>query len=142
MIVLILVLFWLFHSCSVQEQSADKTTTINNTLDFIPYSENGKITIPGISGLNFAANTINQSVNFYNPKSNNCYFQISICLSDDTMIYQSDLIKPNETIKDIQLNQELQRGLYKHCYLVYDCFSLNDKSPLNGSRITIEINTY
>ena len=45
-------------------------------------------------------------------------------------------------ISEITLYKELQRGLYKNCRLVYDCYSLNDKSQLNSGEVKLEINSY
>ncbi len=58
------------------------------------------------------------------------------------MLWQSGYIAPSEHISEISLNKKLHRGLYKNCRLVYDCFSLTDKSPLNSGSVKLEINSY
>ncbi len=69
-------------------------------------------------------------------------FVFSLYLSDGTLIYKSDYVKPGETLNEITLNQPLQKGLYKNCELVIDCFLDNEaKTQLNGSIQTIEIKT-
>lgn len=85
---------------------------------------------------------LEQKVDFYNPDENNCLFLISLYLSDDTLIWQSDLIRPSEHITQITLKQKLQRGLYRNCRLVYDCYTLDEKNILNGGQVKIEINSY
>lgn len=119
------------------------TSTESNALDFTPYDKTSDtITIPGIDGLNLKARQLQQQVDFYNPSKNKCFFKISLYLSDGTMIWQSDYIAPSEQITEINLNQELQSGLYKNCRLVYDCFSLNEKTPFNSGTVKLEINSY
>lgn len=112
-------------------------------LDFTPYNNSNKkqITIPSTNGITMYSNQTNQSVNFYNPQSNNCYFKISLYLSDGTLVYKSKLIAPNEHIRNIELKQKLERGLYRNCKLVYDCYSLKDKSKMNNAEIVLEINS-
>lgn len=141
--VLLLLLLLLLKSCNAPPSSEDSTqeTQEQKTLDFIPATEKGKINIPGYTGIYLVPGQINQKVNFYNPDSNNCYFVMSLYLSDDTKIWESDYIAPGEKIEDITLLQSLDRGLYKNCVLCYRCFSLDDKTELNGSTQRIEINT-
>lgn len=100
------------------------------------------IIIPGVNGINLKSNQLEQKVDFYNPDKNNCYFRITLYLSDDTLIWQSNLIEPSKHITEIKLNQALQRGLYRNCRLVYDCYTLDEKSPLNGGQVKLEINSY
>lgn len=109
-------------------------------LDFTPAAENKSIQIPAVTGIYMRAGELKQTVDFYNPKENNCYFVISLYLSDDTLIYKSDMIAPAEQIKEITLLQELKRGIYRNCRLVYNCYSLDNKTQLNGSNVVLEIN--
>ncbi len=135
----------------INNQSGDSTSNNNNDtpqtetgdkpLDFIPAGEERQITIPGYTGIYLQHGTKSQTVDLYNPESNNCYFVISIYLSNDTRIFQSDYIRPGEHITDIEITQELQKGIYKNCRLVYECFSLDTKTQLNGSSQNIEINS-
>lgn len=144
MAVLLILLLLLLKSCGNNPPLSDdntETKQTEKTLDFIPASEKGKINIPGYEGIYLTPGQLNQKVNFYNPDTNNCYFVISLCLSDDTLIWESDFIAPGEKITDITLLKELQRGLYNNCLLRYRCFSLSDKTELNGSTQTIKINT-
>lgn len=142
--VAVIMLVWLFYSCQSHKTNptAATTTTESKSLDFTPYNTADTITIPGIDGLNLKAGQLNQQVDFCNPSQNKCYFQISLFLSDDTLMWKSDYIAPSEEISEITLFKELQRGLYKNCRLVYDCYSLNDKSQLNSGEVKLEINSY
>lgn len=143
-VVLLIMLLLLFKSCgNTPPLSNDDTETKQEekTLDFIPASEKGKINIPGYEGIYLMPGQLNQKVSFYNPDTNNCYFVISLYLSDDTLIYESDYIAPGEKITDITLLKSLQQGLYNNCHLRYRCFTLTDKTEINGSTQTIKINT-
>lgn len=146
LVIVAIILVLLLHSCQGHNTNsvADVTTTTESKLlDFEPYDKTDDIiTIPGIDGLNLRAGQLQQQVDFNNPSENKCYFKISLYLSDDTMIWQSGYIAPSEHISEISLKKKLHRGLYKNCRLVYDCFSLTDKSPLNSGSVKLEINSY
>jgi len=147
LVILIILVLLLFKCCSHREpppsDSTNTTTSENKTLDFIPAEGegNGNITIPGITGIYLKPGVINQTVDFYNPEKNNCLFKISVYLSNDCLLYQSDYIKPGEHLTNINLNVKLEKGIYQNCLLLYECFSLDGKTQYNGSSMKIEINT-
>ena len=61
--------------------SADATATMTTkSLKFIPskQSKDDKISIPAVGSITLKEGRNNQKVNLFNPKSNNCYFNISI----------------------------------------------------------------
>jgi hypothetical protein len=143
-VILIILVLLLIRSCSNSGQSLSPTEkqTETKTLDFTPYTSAGdSISIPAVTGLNFKAGQFNQQFNLTNPPENKCYFRLSLFLSDNTLIYQSDMIAPSETIAEITLNQVLERGLYRNCQLVFDCFSLENRTPLNSANVQLEINS-
>ena len=133
----------LLFLCSLMTYN-DKVSKSNEkiaTLDFIPNTaETRTITIPATSGLNFKAGQTLQCVDLYNPKENNCYFKISIYLSDNTLLWQSNYLKPSEEINEINISQALQKGTYKNCLMIYDCFAITDENRLNSGEVKIEIN--
>lgn len=140
----ILMLILLLRSCQQRMPSIEEPTSTTNSLDFIPASdrEADTITIPAVSGIYLKAGQLHQTVDFiHNPEKNKCYFQIQLLLSDNTLIWESDYIKPSESIKEIELLQTLERGIYKNCKLIFHCYSLDEKKPLNGGQITLEINS-
>ncbi len=141
-IILILMLFLRSYQCGKPPPNINEPTE-SKTLDFTSNNEsNTSIIIPGVNGINMKSGQLEQKVDFYNPDENNCLFLISIYLSDDTLIWQSDLIRPSEHITQITLKQKLQRGLYRNCRLVYDCYAFDEKNILNGGQVKIEINSY
>lgn len=144
LVVLVIILLLCLRSCHNEPlpDDTEPTTEETKSLDFVPAdSSQESITIPATTGLNMAAGQLKQSVDFYNPDENNCYFKISLYLSDDTQLYQSELIEPSEHILDITLNQELEKGIYQNCRLTYDCYTLDETmTPLNSGDVILEIN--
>ena len=117
--------------------------------DYSNIVENPNISIPGYESLDFKAEKKKQSVNFYNPEENTCYFRISLVLkenggsetgsegdADEDILWTSDLVKPGEEVKSIKLDKELDSGDYP-AILKYECFSLKDETPLNGSNVEL-----
>ena len=122
--------------------------------DYSNIVENPNIAIPGFESLEFKAGTMKQSVSFYNPKENTCYFRISLVLKSDNgteaggtagdsvakeeVLWTSELIEPGEEVKSIKLVKELESGDFP-AYLKYECFSLKDETPLNGSNVELTL---
>lgn len=132
--------------------------------DYSNIVENPNISIPGYESLDFMAGKKKQSVNFYNPEENTCYFRISLVLEQgngaetgnasgeapgneqgaagsaesETVLWTSELIEPGEQVKSIELVQALESGEYP-ALLKYECFSLKDQTPLNGSNIALTL---
>ena len=150
LIAVILVLLLLLKCCNNKSNTpppsgdTSQTTSTTKPLDFVPAVDapQNSITIPAVSGLNLKSGQLQQKVDFYNPKENQCYFVISIYLSDDTLIYKSDYIAPAETITEITLLQTLQKGTYRNCRMVYNCYTLDSKATLNSGDVKIEINSF
>lgn len=144
LLAVVVVVILLLRSCGdspvIPPTGTDPT---EGTLDFTPTGEqqNNTITIPGMTGINLQSGQLEQVVDFQNPKENTCYFVLSLYLSDDTLIYQSGYLAPGERITEIKLNQLLQRGIYGKCRLVYECFTLDNKSALNTGEVVLEINS-
>ena len=107
--------------------------------DYSNIEMNPNISIPGYESLDFVAGKKKQSVNFYNLEENTCYFRISLVLKADKaeeVLWTSELIEPGEEIKSIELDKELESGEYP-AILKYECFSLKDETPLNGSNVEL-----
>lgn len=80
-----------------------------------PSQEKG-ILIPGYTSMVMKANTKEQTVSIGNPADNDCIFVIVLKLEDGTKLFESQELKPGEYQAVIE----------------YKCYSLEDKSPLNG----------
>ena len=121
--------------------------------DYSNIVENPNISIPGYESLDFKAGKTKQSVDFYNPDDNTCFFRISLVLKDETdtangeegnageetVLWTSDFIEPGEHVQSIKLRKELESGEYT-ATLKYECFRLQDKTPLNGSNVELTLN--
>ena len=99
-----------------------------------------QIVIPGYEALTLQAGARKQSLRLPNPEENDCYFQISLYLADDTLLWQSDLIKPGKTSALITLSRPLDPGTYPEATLRYACFRLDrEKTPLNGAETKLTL---
>lgn len=135
-----MLLLLCFKSCVNKDGITIIETTTNNILDFEAVGDNDeRIILPGMDGINLKSETFEQSVNFYNPKENDCCFIMSLYLSDNSLLWQSDFIMPGESLNTITLNTKLKKGKYRNCRLIYQCFNITNKSPLNNGEMIIEI---
>lgn len=120
--VIIIILLLCLRCCgkdggSTPEQGAPETTAPG--LDFIPADDEAPrmIQIPATTGIYMRAGQLEQTVDFYNPEDNNCFFVLSLYLSDNTLLYKSDMLSPGERVTDITLSVPLERGIYRNCKL-------------------------
>lgn len=98
---------------------------------------NGNINIPGYESLDFTAGKTTQSVRFHNPADNACIFRLTLSLVDETL-WQSEDIAPGKKVDSISLERALDAGDYT-AKLRYECFTLEDKAPLNGAEIEVAL---
>ncbi len=96
------------------------------------------IAIPGYEKLSFAAGKTAQTVNLKNPPENACTFVLTLTLEDGETIWTGKALSPGEAFTRITLSRALDAGEYP-ATLHYDCFSLNDNTPLNGAEIQLTI---
>ena len=142
-----LILIMMSYLTGCLSDTVGKTDKPKN--DYSNIEMNPNISIPGYESLDFKAGKKKQSVNFYNPEENTCYFRISLVLkenggsetgsegdADEDILWTSDLVKPGEEVKSIKLDKELDSGDYP-AILKYECFSLKDETPLNGSNVEL-----
>ena len=102
----------------------------------------GAIAIPGFDVMKFRAGQTVQSVRLYNPEANACAFVVSIILPSGKEIYQSDLLKPGDSVDEIEISVPLDAAIYTASILRYSCYSLDeDPQELNGadSLFTLEV---
>ena len=96
------------------------------------------IAIPGYEKLSFAAGKTAQAVNLKNPAENACNFVLTLTLEDGETLWTGKALSPGEAFTRITLSRALPAGEYP-ATLRYDCFSLNDNTPLNGAEIQLTI---
>ena len=96
------------------------------------------ISIPGYETLSFAAGKTAQTVNLKNPPENACTFVLTLTLEGGETLWTGEALSPGEAFTSITLNRALDAGEYP-ATLHYDCFSLQDSTPLNGAEIQLTI---
>ena len=96
------------------------------------------IAIPGYEKLSFAAGKTAQAVSLKNPPENACTFVLTLSLTDGEILWTGKALSPGEAFTRITLTKALDAGEYP-ATLHYDCFSLNDNTPLNGAEIQLTI---
>ena len=96
------------------------------------------IAIPGYEKLTFAAGKRAQTVNLQNPAENACTFVLTLSLTDGEALWTGKALSPGEAFTRITLSKALDAGDYP-ATLRYDCFSLQDNTPLNGAEIQLTI---
>ncbi len=96
------------------------------------------IAIPGYEKLSFAAGKTAQTVNLKNPPENACTFVLTLMLEDGETLWTGKALSPGEAFTRITLTRALDAGEYP-ATLHYDCFSLQDHTPLNGAEIQLTI---
>ena len=93
------------------------------------------IAIPGYETLSFKAGSRTQTVNITNPPENACAFVLSLALDDGEVLWTGEALSPGEAFTRITLKQALDAGEYP-ATLHYDCYSLQNNTPLNGAEIS------
>lgn len=96
------------------------------------------IAIPGYEKLILAAGKTAQAVNLKNPAENVCYFVLTLSLADGEALWTGEALSPGEAFTRITLSRALDAGEYP-ATLRYDCFSLQDNTPLNGAEIQLTL---
>ena len=97
------------------------------------------IAIPGYEVLEFKADRKTQDLSLLNPPQNDCYFQISLYLEDNTLLWKSELIEPGKDSESICFTQVLKKGTYTNAVLKYDCFKMDGKTPINGAETKLTL---
>ena len=96
------------------------------------------IAIPGYEKLDFAAGKTTQTVNLKNPAENSCTFVLSLTLEGGETLWTGEALSPGEAFTRITLTRALDAGEYP-ATLHYDCYSLEDNTPLNGAEIELTL---
>ena len=98
------------------------------------------IAIPGYSTIYLDEGSTEAEVTLTNPESNNVYFEISFYLPDtDETIYTSKLIKPGQSIYEIDLDKALAAGEYD-LTVKYATYAMNDDyTPMNGAEVNCKL---
>jgi len=139
---MLVVVFFIFFGSKLflnPSYEFEKDQTAPDTVETVDYSDES-ISIPGVDSITIKADTKKVSVNIYNPENNNCYFEVSIILNDgNEEIYKSKLIKPGQSLYEIELNRQIQKGTY-NAALHYNTYTMDGNyTPLNGANVPFEL---
>ena len=77
-------------------------------------------------------------MNLKNPAENACAFVLTLTLEGGETLWTGKALSPGEAFTRITLTRALDAGEYP-ATLHYDCFSLQDNTPLNGAEIQLTI---
>lgn len=119
LIFLILLLISFFWSDSTIDKNPNFwTPTIEQNIGDIdtPHENNeSQIKISGFSSWAIpAGKTENIPIKLSNPQGNPCYFSFTLILTEkNQVIYQSDMVPPGESIRQISISEPLSAGTYK-----------------------------
>ena len=114
-----------------------KDSSITESAKQSASSDSSKIDIPGFESVTLKADETEQTTPFFNPENNVCLFRLTLSVEGED-IWTSDYISPGEKAESMMLSHELTAGEYQ-AKLKYDCFTIEDKSPLNGAEIDLTV---
>ena len=101
-------------------------------------TEQKYIAVSGFTDLKFVADTTKQSVNFYNPKENNCLMDLSIVMQNGDVLWQAENIRPDYGLYTIDLCSPLKKGEYPAC-IVARFKTIDGGTKLNSATFKIKI---
>ena len=117
-----------------------------NAGEFVKPEQAPGVAIPGFRSLTVPANTKEiYGINLYNPIENDGWYYLTykLCLLDKNgdvseVLYESQLIPPNNLVKDITFTRGLPKGEYDAVMLVQP-YRIVDNSPTNKANMKFTI---
>ena len=99
-----------------------------------------QIQIAGFSSWHIpAGQTEDLPIYLHNPDGNPCYFSFRIALADtDETLYQSDMVPPGETIRQVDLSHSLDAGTYDAVVYI-TTNALDDGKPMNSAKLNVTL---
>ena len=118
----------------------------SNATEYVKPEQAPGVVIRGFGELVIPINTKEVvGANLYNPIENDGWYYLTykICLVDDNgqvseVLYESDLIPPNNLIKNITLTRGLSKGEYDAVLFVQP-YRIDDMSPTNNANLKLKI---
>ena len=117
-----------------------------NASEYVEPTPAPGVAIPGFGEMTIPANTKELSgINLYNPKENEGWYYLTykLCLLDkkgevSEVLYESQLIPPNNIIEDITLSRGLAKGTYDAVMKVQP-YRIADNTPTNNADLKLTI---
>lgn len=97
-------------------------------------AEESDVRIPGYVSARMKEGDTTLHLSIGNPKENDVGLIARVELEDGTLLYESELLKPDFGIEDIPLLTSPKKGTYK-AFVIYQIVSLDDdQTPMNSAR--------
>lgn len=99
------------------------------------------VAIPGYKTMSFKAGTNTVFVDLFNPDKNSGYYYLTFELKipdskgNYETLYKSDLVEGGKHLYQITLNHALLAGVYEHCILHVQPYTINDLTPTNNADV-------
>lgn len=146
-ILIIFVVVGFVGLCFLQNNN-NNNNKLNDDMDAVEWNGNQAlpkpslgnspaIEIPGFTEVVFIANQTTQKVNFYNPKNNDCYFQMNLYVENE-LLWQSGNIAPGKGYYQIELNKPFDKCGVTSGYLKIRCFKKNG-TELNSATVKFKV---
>lgn len=101
--------------------------------------ERSYITLQGMSEVRFMAGEKTQEFKFLNVESNKCIMNVVFTMPNGEILFRADNIKPSFGLKQVVLNHTLEVGTYENCEIEIECFSVTNKSRINGAVMNVTL---
>ena len=96
--------------------------------------------IPGWQSIIIPKNTKLVNVNFYNPIANKDLYYLSFEVQlGEELLYKSEMLKPGEELKQIELSRELDEGEYEVVIFVQPYRMNVEKTPTNNASMKTKL---
>ncbi len=106
-----------------------------------PIKSERNVSIPGFKTLRFASGTDVVSVDLYNPEKNAglYYLTFELKIPDGSgsyeTLYESGYVEGGKHLYEITLNHAMDEGVYEHCILHVQPYTVDDRTPTNNADI-------
>ena len=106
-----------------------------------PLEQERNVAIPGWTTMSFSAGKDTVSANLFNPDKNAGYYYLTFEIKmpnssgNYETLYKSNLVEGGKYLYQITLNHALEAGVYEHCILHIQPYTVNDLTPTNDADV-------
>ncbi len=128
-IIIISVLIFKAYSVENEKKISESISAKEKTVNDLANKEvdSTHIFVDLNSLLTFKEGSTRTYLNLTNPKYSAYYMQVKIGLSENDILYESEILPPDTTVYYIDINRVLEKGQYKATayYIIYDSEGIN-----------------
>lgn len=139
MVIVVIVLITVFFIPFVHGAQKNTGVKFDNSSQSPKAYKQSYITLQGMSEVKFKAGTKIQEFEFLNVESNKCTMDIVFTMPDGEVLFEAHDIKPSFGLKEVTLNRTLEAGTYEDCNIEVECFSIGNKSRINGAIMNVTL---